>query len=530
MDSVQIGALITAQIVVLTTRQIAAIESSDISALTTAGMASMTTANVAALTTSQIEALTSAQVGALQTAQVAALATKQLAAIETADITALKTAGIVVLSTAGVAALTTAQIDALKTAQLVAIETTDIAALTTDQIAALTSKQVGKLKTAQIAALTTRQVSAIETADIIAFSTAQIVALTTANIGALTTSQIEVLSNVQVKAFTTDQLATLSTTQSMALSTTQLAVLKVVQLASLTGTVDGDGLYTPIVLDMNGDGVSTLNISAGVQFDLHASGQKVKTGWVSSTDGLLVLDRNNDGTIDDGSELFGDSTMLSNGEKAKDGYEALRELDINNDNLITKDDAEWDNLKVWVDKNSDGISQTGEMDTLDSLGIAKLNVIADITSINDHGNRIGLVSSYSTVNGDSHEMADVWFAAENDIDVEDVTDQTLAGEEPDLRTRVSVLAQAISSFDDSVFGTAGIADDPLAALGATMQLMPDQTVAVNVSGMVDALNKFDVNGNLIPNPSQIMSSPLQSAINGQSAIVQDSAANGFLAS
>jgi hypothetical protein len=69
-------------------------------------------------------------------------------------------------------------------------------------------------------------------------------------------------------------------------------------------------------------------IAAGVKFDLFADGNSVRTGWVSSGDGLLVLDRNADGQVNDGSELFGSSTTLASGERAADGYVALRELDF----------------------------------------------------------------------------------------------------------------------------------------------------------------------------------------------------------
>ncbi|MBK6559925.1 MAG: hypothetical protein IPG16_22950 [Comamonadaceae bacterium] len=91
--------------------------------------------------------------------------------------------------------------------------------------------------------------------------------------------------------------------------------------ATLTavGTIvdDEKTIYvTPLVLDLNGDGITTQSISAGTEFDLLAGGRKIHTGWVSGGDGLLVLDRNHDGVINDGSELFGEATRLSSGETA----------------------------------------------------------------------------------------------------------------------------------------------------------------------------------------------------------------------
>jgi hypothetical protein len=74
---------------------------------------------------------------------------------------------------------------------------------------------------------------------------------------------------------------------------------------------------TPLVLDLDGNGVRTLGLEAGVQFDLAASGSKRTTGWVGSGDGLLALDRNGDGAINDGSELFGSATRLADGSTAR---------------------------------------------------------------------------------------------------------------------------------------------------------------------------------------------------------------------
>jgi hypothetical protein len=119
--------------------------------------------------------------------------------------------------------------------------------------------------------------------------------------------------------------------------------------------------YDPITLDLDGDGIETVGLSAGVLFDHNGDGIQTGTGWVGKDDGLLVLDKNNNGTIDNGAELFGDNTLLKNGQKAKDGFAAISDLDLNQDGKLNSSDAAFANLRVWQDANQDGFSQTAKL-------------------------------------------------------------------------------------------------------------------------------------------------------------------------
>ena len=91
----------------------------------------------------------------------------------------------------------------------------------------------------------------------------------------------------------------------------------------------------------------------------------------------LVLDRNNNGVIDNGRELFGDSTVMSNGQTAADGFAALADLDSNQDGVINANDAQFANLRVWRDLNQDGVSQANELSTLDQQNIASISPYQD---------------------------------------------------------------------------------------------------------------------------------------------------------
>ncbi|MFS1945096.1 hypothetical protein [Vibrio lentus] len=131
----------------------------------------------------------------------------------------------------------------------------------------------------------------------------------------------------------------------------------------------------PLTLDLDGDGVvGTLDSNQGVFFDLDNSGFAEQTSWVAPNDGLLVLDKNNNDVIDGGAELFGTDTLLSNGQYAANGFEALADLDDNNDGQITEQDSTFGDLRVWQDRNSNGITDNGELNSLSDLNITSVGL------------------------------------------------------------------------------------------------------------------------------------------------------------
>jgi hypothetical protein len=262
-------------------------------------------------------------------------------------------------------------------------------------------------------------------------------ALSTSQIAALETSDLRQLSTANIAALTTTQISALTALQVCALSTTQLGALSTTQIGSMS-------LSSPIILDLNGDGISTLSVQNGTRFDLSADGSSVQTGWVAPSDGLLVLDRNQDGVINDGSELFGTSTALQNGSKAIDGYQALSELDSNKDNVINSQDTSFSKLGVWVDSNSDAQTSSGELKLLSDLGITQLNLATNTARDSSQGNLIGLTSTYQTIDGSLHAAADVWFVVDNNTRASDATAN------PNLSNE---LVKAIGEFNNLNFAT-----------------------------------------------------------------------------
>ena len=124
----------------------------------------------------------------------------------------------------------------------------------------------------------------------------------------------------------------------------------------------------PLIIDVDRDGkVST---SPGmVYFDMDGNGLIEQVKWAAPGDGLLVMDRDSDGKITTGRELFGDYTVMSDGRTAKTGFEALADLDSNRDGIIDANDAMYHKLRVWMDADGDGKFGENELFTLEEIGI-----------------------------------------------------------------------------------------------------------------------------------------------------------------
>ncbi|NUE65873.1 calcium-binding protein [Snodgrassella sp. ESL0253] len=171
-------------------------------------------------------------------------------------------------------------------------------------------------------------------------------------------------------------------------------------------------VYDPLVLDLDGDGIETTGSRklSGALFDHDGDGIRTATGWVKADDGLLAVDRNGDGIINDGTELFGDSTLLADGSKAANGYAALREFDSNGDGRVDAQDAHFDQLRVWRDLNQDGICQSNELFTLEQVGVKALNLENKNSNTSlKNGNTLAQIGSYETTDGQTRVMGDVNF-------------------------------------------------------------------------------------------------------------------------
>lgn len=159
----------------------------------------------------------------------------------------------------------------------------------------------------------------------------------------------------------------------------------------------------PLTLDLDGDGIETISANAGIVFDFDGDGTRTGTGWVKGDDGFVVLDLNNNGTIDNGSELFGVDTVKRDGKLAIDGFDALRELDSNSDGMFDIQDDQFSKVQIWQDLNQDGISQVHELKSLADLSITAINLTAKKTNLGSNGNLISAVGNYIREDGTTGE-------------------------------------------------------------------------------------------------------------------------------
>lgn len=149
----------------------------------------------------------------------------------------------------------------------------------------------------------------------------------------------------------------------------------------------------PLVLKLGGGSVHTTNLSGSkVMFDMDGDGDKDKTGWITADQAFLVRDKNNNGKVDDVSEMFSEQMSAT----ASTGFSALAELDTRRNGRIDKYDKFFGELRLWTDINANGVTDGGELHKLSRFGIKSIDLShVDIHNHYDNGNMVLSTTSYT---------------------------------------------------------------------------------------------------------------------------------------
>jgi hypothetical protein len=141
------------------------------------------------------------------------------------------------------------------------------------------------------------------------------------------------------------------------------------------GVPDGQDCQSPILIDTLGNGFALTLRAQGVLFDLGCTGSKQQLPWTvaNSDDAWLALDRNGNGIIDDGSELFGNKSPQP-ASVAPNGFVALAVFDQNGDGVIDDHDLVFSSLRLWRDLNHNGVSETSELFPLPALDVSGIEL------------------------------------------------------------------------------------------------------------------------------------------------------------
>ncbi|MGE0133369.1 MAG: hypothetical protein AB7U82_35265 [Blastocatellales bacterium] len=167
---------------------------------------------------------------------------------------------------------------------------------------------------------------------------------------------------------------------------------------------------SPIIIDLDNNGYDLTDAANGVRFDLAGDGKRQQWSWTArgGDEAFLALDRDGDGRITSGLELFGNFTEQPVTEEPN-GFIALGVFDTNGDRWINANDAIYQRLQLWIDSNHNGVSQPHELFSLSDKGVEGISCNYKLSKRSDrHGNRFRY-KALARINGIECWVWDIFF-------------------------------------------------------------------------------------------------------------------------
>ncbi|WP_291992060.1 SdrD B-like domain-containing protein [Candidatus Accumulibacter sp. ACC003] len=259
-----------------------------------------------------------------------------------------------------------------------------------------------------------------------------------------------------------------------------------------------DAGITPIVIDLDGNGIQTLSRanSAG-SFDLFGNGSAVQSGWISGGEGFLAVDHNGNGQIDDISELFGGTAKGA-------GFAQLASYDSNGDGLVNAADSGFADLLIWRDANGNHQTDAGELLTLAEAGVASLDVGHSELPFLDRQGNVHLERSLATMaDGRAADMTDVYFnvsandAAAAGVVLPEFADLLFGGTLVDLsawrttdgneQAAATLSGLSVDGLENAFLADSGVSFEHGAAIsGASVPDLPDGLFAAAANDALDS--------------------------------------------
>ncbi len=256
-----------------------------------------------------------------------------------------------------------------------------------------------------------------------------------------------------------------------AVAKTNVTLTSQFTLVSGQNDMTRDAGITPIVIDLNCDGIHTVSRSnATGSFDLLGNGNAIQSGWLSGDDGFLAIDTNGNGKIDSIVELFG-------GNNKGDGFAKLASFDSNGDGVVDAKDDDFASLKIWQDANGNHQTDVGELLTLGEAGVSSLTVAyTDLPFLDNSGNLHLERSDATLADGSVVDMTDLYFSVS-------AADAAAAGVE--LPNMVDLLSNDINL--DSLFADIA-APAPTSSLASYSDIVLDSSA---LDAMRQMANLYD---------------------------------------